>query len=613
MTAISTCLQCVAYNEQLNRKADEIKTLEEHVLKLAHKLQDESRRKEEAQERLSDKVIRLNDYAIKIREGKNFSVASTVKSIHSLDGKKSAIIYLLNIYTGFINMALRVLENLEEQLQSATDRRPISELSRAEVDSIIGRDLERIHSQLIEKDMKIMELSDIILEKEGHIIELQEMCHEQGELMQAKARAFHIIQQKLLDLGTRTTREDSTETDAGYVFESSFSPLSSLQQQQQKDQRHQNDSILPGHAVVHFKMGQLLGISICLDQIKGFPIVWEFPTRKFRRPIGSSGSPPPVDPSEEYSSIIEDDGKIQDDLDANDVGNASSLYKKKHRKKVTFDLPPRKELGIDNGQEEGDDIMQAFIDVTAENDQLRQTIQEMEKCASNSQNHLSQLHTQLDEMRRDCRNQVLKARASMQGKIRDLEDKISAMNTGHTNKIEHLNANIETLRADREWTLEENARLLKLLDSYKQKLSDAWETMGARQEENKKLRSKLDNDRVLIVQLADDLEEAQQTANILLEQKISVLDDVERLKEALEAQDQYIELLEKDTVIYEEHVGLLRDSLGTSKAERKALIRSKAYEAKLRALEREKEQMNRRSNGKTSFENCVNTGKLELP
>ncbi|EJD76266.1 hypothetical protein, variant [Loa loa] len=240
--------------------------------------------------------------------------------------------------------------------------------------------------------------------------------------------------------------------------------------------------------------------------------------------------------------------------------------------------------------------MQAFIDVTAENDQLRQTIQEMEKCASNSQNHLSQLHTQLDEMRRDCRNQVLKARASMQGKIRDLEDKISAMNTGHTNKIEHLNANIETLRADREWTLEENARLLKLLDSYKQKLSDAWETMGARQEENKKLRSKLDNDRVLIVQLADDLEEAQQTANILLEQKISVLDDVERLKEALEAQDQYIELLEKDTVIYEEHVGLLRDSLGTSKAERKALIRSKAYEAKLRALEREKEQMNRRSN-----------------
>lgn len=43
-----------------------------------------------------------------------------------------------------------------------------------------------------------MKLNDTILEKERHIIELQEMCREQGELVQAKAKAFHIIQQKLL-------------------------------------------------------------------------------------------------------------------------------------------------------------------------------------------------------------------------------------------------------------------------------------------------------------------------------------------------------------------------------------------------------------------------------
>ncbi|VDM20060.1 unnamed protein product [Wuchereria bancrofti] len=526
---LTTCLQCITYNEQLNSKANEIKSLQEHVLKLAQKLQDESRRKEEVQERLNDKLMRLNDYAIKIR-------------------------------------------SLEEQLQSATDRRPIKELSHAEVDSIIGQDLERIHSQLTEKDMKIMALNDTILEKEGHIIELQEMCREQRELVRAKAKAFQIIQQKLLDFGTRTTREDSTETEAVYVFESSFTPLSSSQQPLKE--RHHHDSFSPGHAVVHFK----------------------------------TGSPPPVDPSEECSSVTQDNGNIQDDLDTDDVGSASALYKKKHRKKVTFDLSPPKEFksGIPRslissiGQEEGD-ITQAFIDVTAENDQLRQTIQEMEKCASDSQNHLSQLQTQLDEMRRDNRNQVLKARASMQGKIRDLEDKISTINAENTNKVEYLNASIETLRADREWTLEENAHLLKLLGSYKQKLNDAWETLDARQEVSKKLRSKLNDDRALIVQLADDLEEAQQTANILLEQKISVLDDVERLKEALEAQDQYIELLEKDTMIYEEHVGLLRDSLGASKAERKALIKSKAYEAKLKALEQEKEQMNRRSNGKSNF------------
>uniref|UniRef100_A0A915PLM3 Uncharacterized protein n=1 Tax=Setaria digitata TaxID=48799 RepID=A0A915PLM3_9BILA len=482
---LTTCAQCVAYNEQLTNKANEVKALQEHVLKLAHKLQDESRRKEEVQERLNDKLTRLNDYAIKVR-------------------------------------------NLEEQLQSATARRPIGELSRAEVDSIIGRDLERIHSQLIEKDMKIMELNNTILEKESHIIDLQEMCREQEELVQAKAKAFHIIQQKLLE------------------------------------RRHQRDSFSPGHAVVRVKPG-------------------------------SSGSPPPVDPSEECSSVTQDTAN-QDDLDVDDGGSASCLHRKKHRKKVTFDLPPRKEFENGSGQEGEDNITQTIIDLTTENDQLRETIQEMEKCANDVESRFCQLQTKLDEARRDGRNEVLKARASMQGKIRDLEDKVATMNVEHGDKIEHLNASIETLRADREWTLEENARLLKLLNSYKEKLHDAWEALDARQEECKKLHSKLDDDRGLVVRLADDLEEAQQTANILLEQKVSILDDVQRLKEALEAQDQYIELLETDTMIYEEHIGLLRDSLGASKVERRALIRSKAYGAKLKALEQEREQMNRRSN-----------------
>ncbi|VDK74173.1 unnamed protein product [Litomosoides sigmodontis] len=523
MTTLTGCPQCAAYNEQLNRKADEIKILQGHVLKLAHKLQDEGRRNDEVQELLNDKLVGLHDCAIKVGSP-------------------------------------------EKQLRSTTDDHAVNELSHPEVNSITDRDLEHIHSQLIEKDMKIMQLNDAVLEKERHIIELQEMCREQRELVQAKAKAFHIVQQKLLDISTRTTREDSTETEGAYIRGTSLTLLSSLQQPQ-KGRCHQHDSFLPGHAVVHFKMG-------------------------------SSGSPPPVDPSEECSSLTQDNDNLQDDFDADD---ALSLYKKKHRKKVTFDLPPRKEFKIVSSQEEDDNITQTIIDVTAENDQLRQTIQEMEKCASESQNRLGQLQTQLDEMRRNKQNQVLKARASMQGKIRDLEDKISTMNEEHLSKIEHLNASIETLRADREWTLEENARLLKLLNSYKEKLNDIWEALDARQEESKQLHAKLDDDRALVVHLADDLEKSQHAVNVLLEQKISVLDDVERLKEALEAQDQYIELLEKDTVIYEEHVGLLRDSLGASKVERKALIRSKAYEAKLRALEQEKEQMNRRSNGKLNF------------
>ncbi|VDK34763.1 unnamed protein product [Gongylonema pulchrum] len=96
--------------------------------------------------------------------------------------------------------------------------------------------------------------------------------------------------------------------------------------------------------------------------------------------------------------------------------------------------------------------------------------------------------------------------------------------------MEHMNASLDSLRADREWTMEENARLLKLLNSHKEKLHDAWEALDGRQKECEELRQKLDHDQALVVRLADDLEEAQQTANTLLQQKISILDDVDRLK-----------------------------------------------------------------------------------
>lgn len=43
------------------------------------------------------------------------------------------------------------LQSLEQQLQSALDRGATGELSRADIDGIISRDLEHIHSQLVQK------------------------------------------------------------------------------------------------------------------------------------------------------------------------------------------------------------------------------------------------------------------------------------------------------------------------------------------------------------------------------------------------------------------------------------------------------------------------------
>uniref|UniRef100_A0A914RSS1 Uncharacterized protein n=1 Tax=Parascaris equorum TaxID=6256 RepID=A0A914RSS1_PAREQ len=50
------------------------------------------------------------------------------------------------------------------------------------------------------RDTRIMELNNTILDKERQILDLQEMCREQGQLVQAKSRAFQIVQQRFLIL-----------------------------------------------------------------------------------------------------------------------------------------------------------------------------------------------------------------------------------------------------------------------------------------------------------------------------------------------------------------------------------------------------------------------------
>jgi hypothetical protein len=68
------------------------------------------------------------------------------------------------------------------------------------------------------------------------------------------------------------------------------------------------------------------------------------------------------------------------------------------------------------------------------------------------------------------------------------------------------------------------------------------------------------------------------------------------LKDAITAQDELVSLLEGDLIVYEAHVGILRESLGASKKEDRQFIRSKAFNAKLNALELEKKEIAKRSN-----------------
>uniref|UniRef100_A0A9J2P358 Uncharacterized protein n=1 Tax=Ascaris lumbricoides TaxID=6252 RepID=A0A9J2P358_ASCLU len=589
------------------------------------------------------------------------------------------------------------IRSLEEQLRSALDRRTSTDERRhpADLEEVLSRDLERMHSQMVYKDTRIMELNNTILDKERQILDLQEMCREQGQLVQAKSRAFQIVQQRFL---VRLSAEISQhETD----------PMGSI-----------GIAVLCRHSMPIFLLTLLENNFFFFFKAK---TRLKFVAGIFRIAIGSEGniedsvsreqlarscggsapssfekivgermSPPPADPSEDRSSFTTETTTLLDEADAELKGMAAAVStpiegKRKQRKKVTFDLTPQtaETPGLDTMD---DEIAQAIIDLTAENDQLRRTIQEMESSISgelqtridqhyedtsyrqesrhkmsycNSQVSVDsnseikrfsfwfQLEEEVEQVRREGRNQALKARAAAQGRIRDLEEKIAVMqqeqkdevyvycsNMGITpqffysldvshvvgltemkNKselskaaarrctmrkeasVERLNANVETLRAGREWTLEENGRLLEQLAASKQKFKELREELDESNAECENLRTKLAKDRDVIVKLADDVDEAQRTANLLFEQKVSILDDVDRLKEAIEAQGEYIEVLEADVVIYEEHIGILRDSLGASKVENRKLIKSKAFETKLKALEQEKEQMTKRNNG----------------
>ncbi|VDK42981.1 unnamed protein product [Anisakis simplex] len=613
------CQACTSFQAQLALKDDELKDVNSKFA--AYKLKSKARLAQLKQS-ISDTVT-VDEQAWK-RE-RSALLIRLAETEGELDRSQQEADTIRNKLAAkeieLSDHAIRI-RSLEEQLGQALDRRNSSISSEdrlqqrqhqkhpADIEEIVSRDLDRMHAQLIYKDTRIMELNNTILDKERQILDLQEMCREQGQLVQAKARAFQIVQQRFLEIDSRTTRDVSTETDITERSETStsrsavgsgLSPSirreSSLKGSGAVAVRSLRETVSPGHAVVQINSG-----------------------------LSSSSSPPPLDPSEDRSSyttetvtLLDEGGEMESKnvavlLATNNSDNApisiqpqlnnsnhfDSTKQRKHRKKVTFDLTPKTDdttHDVNNATSMNDEIAQAIIDLTTENDQLRHTIQEMESSAEHElQSRIEQLNEEMEQVRRDGKNQALKARAAAQGRIRDLEEKIAVMQEESTDKIDKLNASVETLRGDREWTLEENARLLEQLSSNKEKVKELCEELDESRIECEDLRAKVAKSDNLIVKLNEDIDEAQRMANLLFEQKISILDDVDRLKEAIEAQDEYIDVLEADVVIFEEHIGLLRDSLGASKVESRKLIKSKAFETKLRALEQEKEQMDRRNN-----------------
>nr|CDJ89815.1 viral A-type inclusion protein [Haemonchus contortus] len=446
-----------------------------------------------------------------------------------------------------------LIKNMEEQLRTLQPLSSVEIQERKRAAQML--DMDRIHQQMLFKDERIVELNNVILDKERQILDLQELCREQGEVASVTSQAARIVQRQWEDKN-RERREVGTETDA-----SLWSAVRPAQ-----ESRARSDS--PGRAV---------------------------PSRGT-----ANTSPPPLDPSE----ALERSNRRDDDEDLPNTSNSllgkslewDSSLRKKNRKRVTFDLISTFQQPLQPIKSPSGEQVNALLELTEDNERLRRELLEANTNLGQLQTRLNEVDAEMTRVVRDSKTQSLKARAVAQGRIKELEDRMAELKENHAEQVERLQTEIESLRSTREWEVEQNAQLREQLNETKTKNHKLTEELDASEKANRDWEVKVSQGEEFLDQLIEDLAEAEDIINYMEQQKHSILDDVDKLKDAIIAQDQLIEILEADIVIYEEHIGILRESLGASKIDHRSLLRSKAFETKLRALEKEKEQIDRRSN-----------------
>ncbi|CAD6195674.1 unnamed protein product [Caenorhabditis auriculariae] len=395
---------------------------------------------------------------------------------------------------------------------------------------------DRIHQQLVYKDNRIIDLNNVILDKERQILDLQERVREQGEVANVKNQALRIVQQKFEEIN-RERKDMSTETDNSFVLSPSTSTSYSARTEKVERNERRARSSSPGHAIAN------------------------------RRTFASGTfSPPPIDPP------------IDTDNDASFIESVKHLdvdgIKRKSRKRVTFDLPP-------SAYGSTEELASALTEASSENSFLRKQIEE--------------LNGSVEKNERTVRARNFQARVVATARIKSLEETLEECNRKHSEQVEKLQAEVDTLRSSREWELEQNGQFREQIAYLKEKSHKLNEELDVSEKAKRQLDDEIQESKKIMELMVDDLLGAENLIEYHETQKRAIFEDVDRLKDAILAQDRFIEILEADIVIYEQHIGLLRESLGASKIDHRALIKSKAFETKLLALEKEKEMINRKS------------------
>ncbi|CAD5229393.1 unnamed protein product [Bursaphelenchus okinawaensis] len=448
-------------------------------------------------------------------------------------------------------------------------------------------DLQRMYDQMCYKDTRIVELNNIIMEKERQIMDLQEMCREQNQVAEAKNRAIQIVNKRLKELDNRKFCDASTETDSSFGF--------------RKERFVNGRDISPGRAVPQFKLHS------------------------------NNHSPPPLDPSEEQSSFVtETEAQLEDGIEGDRELTASPTLseRRRYRKRVTFDLRaasvPKRKTPQPDGQpidqetllDDRESLAQAVVDLSAENDQLRKTISEMEQSlqvgSEWEDGKIAALEEEAELARKDARNQAIKARAAATARIKELETKLLELRVSSSKEIDNLKASNDVLKNSREWALMENSKLLEQITNLKQKLSDLRAELDSSNTATCVIRQRLEAEERRYQNLTEELRNLHLINQQLNDDKIYLVNEVERLSEDLNQQIDVVSAMEGDLIVYEAHVSILRESLSMTKKEEQQLIKSKAFAAKLSALEQEKAVMSKRSSDEKLRTKALNAKIREL-
>lgn len=193
------------------------------------------------------------------------------------------------------------------------------------------------------------------------------MCREQSQVATAKSLAVQIVNKRLKELDSRKFQDASTQYSSNDNDHHSKKFAAALSNRENS----------PGRAVPQLKVNGRH--SQCCP-------IYSF--------VLGNGSPPPADPIDDLSSYTTETYPDEMDFDREwSASPSTSRQIRKHRKRVTFDLNAarkanmtpeisskiKQELVSDSDDIQAQNLAQAVVDLSSENDQLRRTIAEMEK------------------------------------------------------------------------------------------------------------------------------------------------------------------------------------------------------------------------------------------